>query len=189
METTDNALPRGAGADAPQSEIQEGHVPLNYTEQNFNELVAANTAMQTEIASHETLVGALRAQIENLTEALADSRESGRAYLTQIKDLQQADRDSRKRVDEANNEATYQRERADESQRKLDRALGYIDAGLDAKLEHKDRDGAPQIGSPVGPDLMSIPRAYRRYADDGAIPRMAMAATELRTAEYPAKRY
>lgn len=162
--------PAPAGMDAigdiPDKTI-EG-MPLAYDLQTFNALVAANTAMQTEISSMNERMGLLMEQRDSFKTALADTRSDAQAYLAQIKDLQAADADNRKRMDVLREDFGFATETAAVTQRRLDRALGYLDRTLD----EDDRHSAPATHTvpaprpPVGPNFDGISFPVRRQAGD-----------------------
>lgn len=155
-------LPRGEGADAPQSELADGEMALMYTEQNFNSLAAANTAMQTEISSLLERANEKDQVIQDLRDRIDELRVTNRDYLTQVKDLQAHDKDMKSRLDDAAADVDYHRDNAASLQRKLDRSLGYLDRVIDDQEGSREPEKRTVAPPPIGPDLGAIPEARRR---------------------------
>jgi hypothetical protein len=176
-------LPRGEGADAPQSPHGDGKMPLEYTEQNFNMLVAANTAMQSEIAGKDAIIADVRERLDDMRRELKNAE---RAYSTIVSELGEA-KSQRQAGDE---ERMYERRRADALARRLDRALGYIDRVNDSDQIVTDEEGKPNFPSTIGPDVEAIDMPFPRGA--ASLTSSAFAAAEPATiarSEYPARRY
>lgn len=155
-------LPRGAGADAPQSEIPAGAMPLMYTEQNFNELAAANTALQSELAGAAALIDEKQSRINDLQKMLDQAQEmadkiAGDAAAAQLKmDRVIADLKKQLVVEEANHGHTKRLLEA--ANQRVARASGYIDRVLDdeARLDPPVKIDRPMPPAPKGPALNDI---------------------------------
>lgn len=155
----------GAGnvfEEVPQAEHKEGDMALPYNLQTFNELVAANTALQSELAGRDAVIVEKDQIIQDLRDRADELKMSNREYLTQIKDLQQHDKDMKSRLDDAVADVDYHRENAASLQRKLDRSLGYLDRVIDDQEAYREPEKRAVAPAPVGPDLGAIPEARRR---------------------------
>lgn len=152
-------------ADLPNA--QPGDVSLPYDLQTFNALVAANTAMQTEISSLNEKAALIEQQRDSFKEALDEERANTKVYLTQIKDLQQHDRDRQKahgeKLEAALADLQFANDQRDVLQRRLDRALGYLDRVMDDEDSRQPPEfTTEQVGKPaVGPAIGQIPDAVR----------------------------
>lgn len=155
-------LPRGAGADAPQSEHQEGDIGLMYTEQNFNELAAANAVMQTEISGFAEKEAMWRDRIDEMSKSVDDLRFSVKSAQSLIKDQQQAIDAGKRDLVEAEADRDYQRDLAISLQRKLDRALGYLDSVLDKEEGYREPATMKGPLPAIGPDFDDVPPPRRR---------------------------
>lgn len=176
-------MPGAEAIPADMPDAPRGEMPLEYNLQTFNALVAANTAMETEISSLNEKMDLIAQQRDGFKEALDDARGTNRAHLTQIKDLQQADKDRQREIADLNVDLDFAKDTAATLQRRLDRALGYTDRVLD----EEDAARAPEsrvVPAPrpeVGPALGMIPDPVRR--SDKASDRMwdrAMSASSIR---------
>jgi hypothetical protein len=150
-------LPRGEGADAPQSELSDGAMGLTYTEQNFNELAAANTAMQTEISSLNQRIADKDARIADLQmhekrydDALGKEEARSNGLAADYKSL-------KNQLDEERTAHSYTRALLATEQRRTERAKGYIDRVLDGESDYGPKtEAVPIPASPIGPRLDGI---------------------------------
>lgn len=169
----DNSNPPPAGiddlpVDLQDSPVKEDEGALAYTLQNFNALVAANTAMQTEISSLTLKVTAAEGESAHLREVIAESLKPAIATLTKVTDDQEK-LIQKHEIRARNNESELQfaRDQRDVLQRRLDRTMGFVDRVLDeeASLRAPTKREVPTQAPSVGPDLSSIPGAVRRDAE------------------------
>lgn len=192
FQASGDALPRGAGAEIPQSEIGEGNGSLKYTEQNFNALVAANTALQSELAGAQALLSTVTAERDR---AIETAERTLRVAETGQKSLQAAQaeiKELREALDNERTELTYFRDHAVVLEKQLERIKGYTDRVLDeeARIGEPVKVAAP--AAPIGPDLGSIAPAQRRAragrdAMDWSIGELRTA--RLQPAHEPTRRY
>jgi len=165
-------LPRGEGADAPQSDLADGKGALYYTEQNFNELVAANTAMTSELAARDAVIAEKDQIIADLRDRNADyKRENERHEQAFDRGLKEVGETRKKLSDEMEAHA-YTRSLLEAANRRVERASGYIDRVLDdeSRLDDAPKETRPLPKDPIGPDLRGIydPRPPRRQDSDNA---------------------
>lgn len=178
-------IPGAEAIPADMPNAQPGDVSLPYDLQTFNALVAANTAMQTEISSLNEKAALIEQQRDSFKESLVEERANTKIYLAQIKDLQSAHGEMSKRFDEkmAEKDADIQfaKDQRDTLQRRLDRALGYLDRTLDEEdaLRAVDTTVERAPRPPVGPSLGMIPDAVRRDKHGRTDMDFAYAATDL----------
>lgn len=157
-------IPGAAAIPADMPNSPHGDVPLEYTLQNFNALVAANTAMETALADNEIQFLALQARIQEMKDTLALQQ----AHSVEAREAHMDRRDllskSGKRVDELTLELDYARKHGAALQRRLDRSLGYLDRVLDDEdgIRSGETRTVPAPKPPVGPALGEIPDAVRR---------------------------
>jgi len=163
-------LPRGEGADAPQSTLANGDMALMYTEQNFNSLVAANTAMETELSSlmrrladKDETMASLRNTIDFMAKASEKHEET-------VFELKRNHDKIVKGLEEERGEHAYTKQLLAGEQRRTERAKGYLDRVLDEQGAY----AAPQTETvtippaPVGPrlgDIYDPPRPTRHDSD------------------------
>jgi hypothetical protein len=155
-------LPRGAGADAPQSEIQEGHGTLDYTEQNFNALVAANSAMEAEISNLNRLLGAKEEELQGVKELMRSAVDNADAWRRQVEAHQRDVREMREGLENERVETQYFRDHAQVLERKLERMKGYTDRVLEQDASIQPVEKVPAPPRPVGPAIEDIEPARRR---------------------------
>jgi hypothetical protein len=161
---------------------------LEFTIENFNALVAANTSMETEISNMNVLVADLRDRIADLRQSAANAEQG---FSTLAKELSEV----KALAVERRYDRDYERDRATALQRKLDRSLGYIDRIVDQDQTVVDEEGKPQFPQNIGPDLSGVVEPVRHGPrTDGAAWASAMdlspgLAASLRSAEYPSRRY
>lgn len=134
-----------------------GDASVEYTLQNFNALVAANTAMQTEL-------GAAAAREAVLEERLAETKHNAEVYEAHAERYSKLAQERKTALDEATAELKFASDQRDELQRKLDRMSGYLDRVLDDEEEARapETRAMPAPRPTVGPDFENIPRAERR---------------------------
>lgn len=188
-------LPRGAGADAPQSETKPGDIPLMYTEQNFNQLVAANTALMSEIAGRDELLKEKDELIFTLRERIDDFQANTRRLEKELSDSKKSDAANMEVLAEKAKRIEYLGDLLVAQKLRTERAKGYIDRFLDE--EQRLDPAVPAPVQPVqpaakGPDLGSIQDPHPPFARNQAGDREAMfsmrAATMSRDSIYHAPR-
>jgi len=144
-----------------------GDMSLEYTLQNFNALVSANAAMQTELSAGAAREAELQDQMAHLREVFAESLKPTIAALTKVTDDQEKlIRKRDEQLERRDADVAFATAQRDTLQRRLDRSLGYLDRVLDDEEGHRAPDtrtvAAPK--PPVGPALGEIPDAVRRNA-------------------------
>jgi len=182
----DTQIPGASAIPTDMPDAPHGDMPLEYNLQNFNGLVAANTAMETEI-------GSLNQIIEDLRDRLSDQRReidgNERGFAALAKELDAA----KKALVAANGDAAFMRDQRDVLQRRLDRTLGFVDRVLDeeASLRAPAERKVPVTAPSVGPDIASVPEAVRRDEQGRIDMPYAFAGEPLRMVEptEPRRRY
>jgi hypothetical protein len=158
------AIPGAEAIPANMPDAPHGDISLEYNLQNFNALVAANTAMETALADAAIREAALQDENAHLREVINESLKPAVDALKKATDDQERIiRAQEKKLGEAAGDLQFAHDQRDALQRRLDRSLGYLDRVLD------DEDGihAPQtrtVPAPrpaVGPALGEIPDAVR----------------------------
>ena len=151
-------------ADMPDSPRTD--TPLEYTLQNFNGLVAANTALETELSAGAERERALNASIVLLHEQLAESRRTAEVYEAHAERYSKLAQERKTELDNQTSDLAYARDEAQELRRKLDRMSGYLDRVLDDEdgMRAPETRQVPALKPMVGPDFDDIPRAVRRNA-------------------------
>jgi hypothetical protein len=156
--TLNTPLERGEGADAPQSELSEGGMPLLYTEQNFNELVAANSALISELAGRDAALALREEYIVDLRDRLKDTQarleKAEAAYDKASKEIKAAN----VALEDHAERNAWLRECIATADKRTERAKGYIDRVLDdeVRLSPQVSETRPAPRDPIGPDLSGI---------------------------------
>lgn len=170
-------LPRGAGAEAPQSEPKPGDIPLMYTEQNFNQLVAANTALMSEIAGRDELLKEKDELIFTLRERIDDFRRENEKLEKSWNEATKLVKAGDTALENQHERNAHLRECLVAERLRTERAKGYIDRFLD---EEQRLDPAvpapvqPVQPAPKGPDLGSIQDPHPPFARNQAGDREAI---------------
>lgn len=156
---TDKSLPRGAGAEAPQSEPKPGSMPLYYTEQTFNELVAANTALMSEVAGRDALLTEKDELIFSLRERIDDFRQENERLENSWNEVNKHVKAADAAMQDLHERNGFLHEQLAVERQRTERAKGYIDRFLDE--EERDAEPASLTPQPVppaprGPDLNAI---------------------------------
>lgn len=189
----DTPLPRGAGADVPQSDIQPGHGSLDYTEQNFNALVAANSAMEAELNTIRDVIASATRELEQGKEAMRAAGANADAWRRQCEAQGSAAREYREAVENERVELQYFRDHAQVLERKLERMKGYVDRVIEQDLSCGEPRSVEAPPRPVGPALDDIVPAVRRsgkLSADGNWAELSMVPGLLRSAsDEPVRRY
>ena len=162
----DDIIP-GAGNifnEIPQAQHKEGDMALVYNMQTFNELVSANTALQSELAGRDSLITSLEDQLKQAEGAKAEyelvvDKHVGRIEkdLTEARDLLAEERGSHE----------HTRRLLATANQRVARASGYIDRVLDDEQRLDDPvklPAPPAPPAPRGPALNDIgdpPAPYR----------------------------
>lgn len=163
-------------SDIPDSPHKEGDIPLEYSVQNFNALVAANTAMQTALADAEMRFADISVHLEtrvsenlHLREVIRDSMRPTIESLQKVTEDQETEARRLKKLNEGlNADLTFANAQRETLQRRLDRSLGYIDRFLDDEeaVHAPTAQSVPAPRPDVGPALGMIPDAVRPGRDE-----------------------
>lgn len=159
------ALPGAEAIPADMPNSPHGDMPLEYTLQNFNALVAANTAMETALADALIREGTLQDENTHLREVINESLKPAIAALTKATDDQERIIRARdKTIEQRDADLQFANDQAATLQRRLDRATGYLDRVLDDEdsIRSGETRTVPAPKPPVGPALGEIPDAVRR---------------------------
>jgi hypothetical protein len=183
----DDHIPGVEAIPAEMPNAEHGDISLEYNLQNFNALVSANTAMQTEIsgaAERETLLREQVAAGAKWVEDLQNSLKRQQAHASEAREIHLETKAERDRLKQ---EIEFRDNQVVELQRKLDRTQGYLDRVLD----EEDGVRAPETKTviaprpPVGPALGDIPRAIRRDSSGRADMDYAFHAEPIRQFDSP----
>ncbi len=175
METNESPIPGADAIPADMPDAPHGDVSLEYSLQQFNALVAANTAMTTEISGFGAREQAWTEQVGQMQANIDDLRVAAESAQKVMNDQRKAIAAHESVSKDQADELKFAQDHAATLQRRLDRSLGYLDRVLDDEDGHR----APEtrtVAAPrpeVGPALGMIPdaiRANRRASDsDGWI--------------------
>lgn len=151
----------GAGRvfeEVPQAGPKPAGMSLEYSLQTFNELAAANTALQSEVAGLMNVAKEKDVIIADLRERLGEVKEVNAKLEKSWYDQQKLTRAAQEELADANGELRHMRELVAAERRRTERAKGYIDRFLDEeqRLEPQATTPSHPIAAPKGPDLGSI---------------------------------
>lgn len=183
----------GAGRvfeEVPQAEPKEAGMALKYNLQTFNELAAANTALQSEIAGLMEVAKEKDVIIADLRERLGDFKEENTKLEKSWHDQHTLTRAAQEELGKANSELTHMRELVAAERRRTERAKGYIDRFLDEeqRIEPQAMTPSHPIAAPKGPDLGSILDPIQPRNERGDSASWMMGAARARDDHYVAPR-
>lgn len=187
--------------DMPNAE--HGDMSLEYNMQNFNALVAANTAMTSELAGAQAQINLLvangeehRDAIVNYEKAIADLRNSRTEDRADYRVLNETNRDQAKTIKEmaeAHKEMSakleYEKDRVNALGLQLERTKGYLDRTLEQDEQYDTASAVPEqrISRPRGPRIGDIPMPVRS-GDGYRVMEAAFPGDRIRSSAPPAPR-
>jgi hypothetical protein len=159
-------------AEMPNSEHAD--ISLEYSLQNFNALVAANTAMQTEISAFGEKEAAWRELVDSKDASLKDLRDSLALHQKHSVEARELHIKRQAALDDLQTQFGFVTAQRDVLQRRLDRSLGYLDRVIDQEDEFAapPTETMPRAKPPVGPAIGEIPDPVKPGRDRGGDPWM-----------------
>jgi hypothetical protein len=150
-----------------------GDMSLEYSLQNFNALVSANTAMQGEVSSLNVIIADLRDRLKDNAHEIAGNEKAYNDLYVERGELKKELVALKQKHDNVVEDRNFAREQTAVLQRRLDRSLGYLDRVLDDEdgMRAPDTRAVPAEKPPVGPAIGEIPdaampsRRERNYSD------------------------
>lgn len=141
MTNDDNTI---TGTDAIPNDLVDsphGEMPLEYTLQNFNALVSANTAMTSELANLNTIIVDLRDRLKDETEARKTSgiafSDMSKRYDEVCVALTEQRTAAESKIDDLRNDGLHYRKTISALEQKLQRTFGYVDRVLEQEQSYE----------------------------------------------------